>query len=205
MAGININVDMKKIEKELNKRHKNAQKCIDTITGDLKRRVPPVIAQGVAEEYNIKARDKRFKECLRTTESGNGGTRRIGIIYKEEEVTPVHFGMKPKSRPQKNRPYGISAQIKKGSIKTLHGKPEYAGKPFLADNGHGTDIQFQRIGRPGKNGATERTNLASIKVISIPQMIMNGNGEMKPNVEKALNERIEERLNHYAERYLKKK
>ena len=205
MPRITVNIDQ--VVQGVEKEKELSKKALQRTIGDMRTRGPGWVNKAVREEYNIKAGD--LKSAMHTEKGGTlnfGGVLvdNVALVYKGRGLTPVHFKMSPTSRPKGKKSYQITAEIKKGNREVLHGKPEYSGKPFIASNGHGQNIAFQRRGTAGKKGATERTNLYGITSISIPQMVEDGNGNLKPRVEQTINENLEKRFRHYTEQYLGK-
>lgn len=183
MARISVNIDQ--VVKGLDERKQNSKKVLERTLGDFKSLGPGWISKGVREEYNIKKGD--VKSTLHATGSG---LHDMAIISKGRVLTPTHFNMSPKSRPGGNKKYQVKATIKKGQRKTL------SSKAFLAGNGGGGQIPFQRTG-------ADRLPIEAIKTLSVPQMIEDGNGNMKQGVQKEVNENLEKRFRHHCDHLLK--
>ena len=193
---LSIQANIDNVIKGLDQEKANAEKVIKRTVGDMRTRGPGWVSKAVREEYNIAAKD--VKEACHTESAGSislGGTQidDVALVYKGRVLTPTHFKMKPSTRPAGNKPYKISAEIKKGQRKTL------SSIAFLANSGsEGTkQIPFKRRG-------TERLPIDAIKTLSVPQMVEDGEGNIKPKVEQAINDNLEKRFNHYCEQLLGK-
>lgn len=192
MPRISVNID--DVIKGLDERKKASKKVVQRTIGDMKTRAPGWVAKAVREEYNVDAAEVK-KSCHPGKYGGIsfGGevVDNIALIYKGRVLTPTHFGMKPTARPAR-KSYTVTAEIKKGARKAL------SSKAFLAHSGGGASksIPFQRTG-------TARLPIEAIKTLSVPQMIQDGNGNLKPKVDKTINENLEKRFNHYCKQFLK--
>lgn len=214
---ITIEMDFDQTFKELNKMQTNAQKVIDRTLNDFRSRGPGWAAQEVTKEYNIKKAE--------VSKGGDAGkvkataeTDNLSITYTGRVLTPVHFGMNPKS-PRSS--YTLSATVHKGQKKTwgkvkkltkkqrqnigrnfTHQSTSSSGNSpnMLMYTGNkkedGTDyIPFQRLG-------FRRENVFVRKTVSLPQMVSNET--VHENIDKVLDEKLGKRLDHYMERYLGK-
>lgn len=172
------------------------EKVVKRTVADFKKRAPAWVSQEVVKEYNIK------KKEINSANKGsrNAGTIRVhgvkiddmALVYQGRVLTPTHFGMTPKARPQNGRAYTVSATIKKGQKKVL------GSKVFLAKSGReGTiHIPFQR------EGAT-RLPIKPIKTISIPQMITND--KVSENINTRINQELGKRLQHHMKQLSKRR
>lgn len=193
MPRIHVNLDQ--VIKGLDKEKELSKKALQRTVGDMRTRGPGWVSKAVREEYNIKAGD--VKSAMHTEKGGTisfGGVvvDDVSLVYKGRVLTPTHFGMKPTARPAR-KSYTVTAEIKKGARKAL------SSKAFLAHSGGGASksIPFQRTG-------TARLPIEAIKTLSVPQMVQDGNGNLKPSVDKAINENLEKRFHHYTQLYLGK-
>ena len=131
MAG-RITVDISQVVAGLDEKQKNAEKAVRRTIGDMRTRAPGWVSKAVREEYNIAAKDVKA-----SLSKGDAGVFNIGginvdnvtLTYSGRVLTPTHFKMKPTSRPKGNKPYTITAEIKKGQRKPL------GGHTFLAGSG----------------------------------------------------------------------
>jgi hypothetical protein len=199
------------VVKEIRGMRKGAETCIKRTMSDMRTRVPGWVATEVAAVYGIK------KGEITPSKAGKGGKKAGGvsvrgetidsmvIVYRGRVLTPTHFGMTPKAAPL-NRGYTLKASILKGSKSTL-GKVKkltkkqrkQIGKNFrrqgtrssdhspimLMGNGGGGSIPFQRK-------SPNRKDLEVIKTVSLPQMVSSD--RTKDNIERAINEGLEKRL-----------
>ncbi len=192
--GNGFSVDISSVVSGLEERKKNAEKAIKRTVSDMKTRAPGWVSKAVREEYSISAKD--IKSSLSFEKGGTfslGGVEvdNITLKYQGRVLTPTHFKMKPTSRPGKGKPYQVTAEIKKGQRKPL------SSIAFLASaGGNGKQIPFKRTG-------AGRLPIESIKTVSVPQMIQSSEGT-KPEIEKAINEGLQKRFEHYCDMYLGK-
>lgn len=100
--------------------------------------------------------------------------------------------MTPKS-PTPGQKYKIQVEVKKGEKKTLQGKPNLAQPPFLAPNGAGQYIPFQR------KADGSRALAYAVRTTSVPQMIQEEKN-VEPDIQKRLNELLSKRLDYHMNR-----
>ena len=191
MASIKVNIDQ--VVKGLDAEKAAAEKVVRRTIGDMRTRAPGWVSKAVREEYAISASD--VKKAVRVSNDGKAsiaGTEvdNVTLTYRGRVLTPTHFKMHPTARPSSGAPYQVTAEIKKGQRKAL------SSKAFLAHSGGGEskEIPFQRK-------SSSRLPIEPIKTLSIPQMIETNDGT-KPEIEKAINEGLEKRFNHYCDMYL---
>ena len=200
----------------LDKRKEYVAKAVNATCRDFKSRAPAWISKAVTQEYTIKAAE--VKGAIKGTH--NVGTVKLGgvrlddirIEYAGRTLTLSHFKFTPKKEASLGKKRGmipgqytangrpvvwafqrkkktIKAEIHKGKKKTLTGK--YKPTPFIASM-NGPEMPFQRKGEA-------RTDLVSIRSVSVPQMILYD------DVAKDINDRISEglagRLQHHLSRY----
>lgn len=192
----------------------NAEQAIKATMQDIRKRGPTWIAKGVAEDYGISAKEVTGGNVVSLKIRGSGFSD-LTLQYKGRRLTPTHFHMTPKAPKPGRGAYTIKATIKRGNRATI-GKVKKISKkqwtnigrnfhrqgtqnspespPMLASP-KGVNLPFQRTKQPGKFDEI-------IKTISVPQMIKDGSGKLKPAVERQLNTNIEKRFNHYVDRYL---
>lgn len=207
---------------------KTGKKAVSYTVKDIKSRAPGWIANEVTSEYNIKKSDitparteeKKSKKAVSVYSSGQT-LETVAIVYRGRRLTPIHFSMspsKPIRRKMKDRrvipgnrvnfdhgpsgpfglvsiykKYSISYKVIKGSRRKVRGKSEYE-TPFLAPVKKGSDkyIVFQR-----KKGS-KRTDMYSIRTVSVPQMIENEH--VRDKVEQKVMEAGAQRLLHHIDR-----
>lgn len=191
---ISIQTNIQNVIDGLEKEKALSKKVIERTVGDMRTRGPGWVSKAVREEYNISPKD--VKEAYHTEKAGSlslGGAHvdDVALVYRGRVLTPTHFKMRPATRPPK--PKLITAEIRKGQRKTL------SSIAFLANSGRegSKQIPFQRTGK-------ERLPIEAIKTLSVPQMIEDGNENVKPKVEQAINENLKKRFEHYCEQLLKK-
>lgn len=186
----------RELTRDIENINKQSKKAVQRTISDFKSRGPGWVSQEVVKEYNIKKKD--INEAKKGVSKGGNkiriaGTRvdNLSILYQGRLLTPTHFGMKPTSRPAKNKPYVVSAQIKKGG-----GRKALGSSVFLAPSGRaGTkQIPFQRRG-------TERTPIDVIKTVSVPQMVTNE--KVAKEIQKRINQELGKRLDHHLKNLVK--
>lgn len=211
--------DYAKLCQSLRAMNKDAEKAISRTLSDFKSRAPAWISQAVTEEYTIKKAEVKGAN----TGARKAGSIRVEgtvvdnvqLIYRGRALTPTHFKMSPTkpstvrqtgrlipgegttsesdvvlARPLKTKP--ITVEIHKGQKKTLNGK--YDAPPFLASNGGGGYIPFQRQ-------SEERGKIVSIKSTSVPEMIENET--VAPSIEEKISAGLQSRLEHHAAQAMK--
>lgn len=208
------------LKKQIQKMQKAPKKVIDSTLKEVKSKTrgQSWIAQGVAQRYNIKAKEITGQKIGKVAVKGDT-LKTLHIEYGGRLLTPTHFGMTPK-KPGKGT-YTLKYKVRnsgdefKQPVKKMTKKQRAAlGKNFTrsgthnspqspwmlqsASAGSGTFIPFQRRTQPGKMAFVQRA-------ISLPQMITEGkNGPMHPEVAQSFNENLEKRFNHYVSKYLEK-
>jgi hypothetical protein len=212
--------DYAKLCQKLKKLNKDSETVISRTVSDFKTRAPGWVAQEVTKEYTIKKGEvndsKTGTKKAGSIRTGGKVIDNLQIIYKGRELTPIHFKMSPKkpstarqgtrlipgqyttssskvvvARPLKEQT--ITFEVHKGQRKVLRG--EYEPKPFLASNGYGQYIPFQRR-------SEDRNDLKGIKSTSVPQMIENE--DVKANIEDRIDQELQKRLEHHAEQIMMK-
>lgn len=224
-AEVTIDVkNLKEIEKKLEGFTGDAEKVLRRTTSDFKTRAPGWISTAVTEEYNIKKSDVKSaykgSKVKGTVKVSGASMDDVALEYSGKRLTPAHFKMKPK-KPRNTRlkkekqvipgqniagfngrfatvspqkPYQITVEILKGHPETLHGKPNYS-TPFLASNGAGLNLPFQRK-------SSKRTDMKSVRTISVPQMITNET--VAENIQEKIKDGLSKRLDHHLEQMAKK-
>lgn len=188
------------------------RKAISSTVKDVKARAPGWIAQEVTGVYNIKkseivpsssGKPKKMAGSIRIT----GETiEELAITYKGRLLTPVHFGMTPKSPPS-GKSYTLKVQVLKGQKKVIgrYKNTRTPGGPFsqrshniLMGTGNtqagGTNwIPFQRMSKT-------RTDIKKVTTISVPQMITSD--RTNEAIMLRLNTETAKRLEHHMKRAL---
>ena len=215
---------VKSLKKELSKVEGKSQQAIANTLKDVKARGSGWIAKGVAEEYNVKASDIKSGK-LGTMKFEGHSTDTLSITYKGRYLTPLHFGMKPKSGQGKDggrKKYKLTFQVKRD------------GRPFVSEVNKPTRKQyrqnisknFRREGthnRPQSPWMLQRAAASSstqipfqrtkqtpnkmdkvLKTVTLPQMVTHGrNGPLHDAPAKYFNEGIEKRMEHHVKRAFK--
>lgn len=190
------------------------KKAISNTIKDVKARAPGWIAQEVTAVYNIKKSE--------ITPSGSGKPKKmagsiqitgetieeLAITYKGRLLTPVHFGMTPKTAPP-GKSYTLRMQVVKGQKKVIgrYLNTRTPGGPY-SERSHnilmGTGntkaggvsaIPFQRMSRT-------RTDIKKFTTISVPSMITSERTNEK--ILKRLQDETAKRLQHNLDRALGK-
>ena len=183
--------------KDLNK---DVDKAIAQTMRDVKSRAPAQVTKAVTAVYGIKS-----SEVTAAGKAAKGGAKSVGSIkvsgvtvdsiqltYKGRVLTPSHFSMTPKKRPEGGKKYTVKAAIMKGQKKSL------GSSTFLAPSGSAgtTEIPFKR--------ATEkRLPIVAIRTVSIPQMITNDT--VAADIQTRMDELLSTRLQHYTDRIASQK
>ena len=190
------------------------KKAISNTIKDVKARAPGWIAQEVTAVYNIKKSE--------ITPSGSGKPKKmagsiqitgetieeLAITYKGRLLTPVHFGMTPKTAPP-GKSYTLRMQVVKGQKKVIgrYLNTRTPGGPY-SERSHnilmGTGntkaggvsaIPFQRMSRT-------RTDIKKFTTISVPSTITSERTNEK--IMTRLQEETAKRLQHNLDRALGK-
>lgn len=192
MSGVEIVIqNIKELQAGLEAKEAQLIKAVNATTNDFRSRGPGWISQEVSKVYTIKKKDvtQSRKEARVSGKIKIAGVtlNNVKIEYRGSLLTPVHFKMSPKKRPNKNG-YRIAVEIKKGS------KTRLPRNVFLADNKGGTQIPFQREG-------SGRYPIRSVKSVSVPQMITNK--DTSDAIRNRINKELIKRLEHNVQRYNK--
>lgn len=182
--------------KEIQGMKAKSEKVVKRTVSDFKSRGPGWISQEVMKEYNIQKKD--INETKKAVVKGKSQIRIKGaklddlsIVYRGRVLTPTHFSMTPRKRYKKNRPYIVSAQIRKSNGRVALGHKVFLGK---SGNEGSKQIPFQRKG-------VNRYPIESIKTVSVPQMITNE--KVSEGIYKSINEGLKERLEHHLKQAMK--
>ena len=196
---ISISTNMKKCIEELRDLGPQAEKAISRTVSDMKSRAPGVVASAVTTTYNIKKSEitpvskksgKQVKKAVSVMVSGEKISD-LALVYEGRPLTPVHFKMTP-TAPTPGKKYNIKFEVKKGKKEILHGKSYLGQPPFLAPNGYGTYIPFQRK-------ADSREIGYSVRTTSVPQMIEDDN-TVEAEIQRRLDELLSKRLEYHTSR-----
>lgn len=183
----------KDICKRLDKLSEASGKAVQSAVKDVKKAAPGKAADAVRERYNIKKKD--ITAALVSTGKGTVQVKgveveNVALLYRGRPLAPSSAGMfnlTPKERPEK-KAYKVAAKI-------TQQKSQLGPGVFIAGNGSGANMPFQRVGE-------ERLPIKAIKTVSVPQMITNE--EVSEKIMDGVSEKLQTRLDHYTERALQK-
>ena len=192
------------------------KKAISNTIKDVKARAPGWIAQEVTAVYNIKkgeitpsGKNSSKPKKMAGSVSVSGETiEELTITYSGRLLTPVHFGMTPKTAPP-GKSYTLRMQVVKGQKKVIgrYLNTRTPGGPY-SERSHnilmGTGntkaggvsaIPFQRMSRT-------RTDIKKFTTISVPTMITSV--RTNETILKRLQDETAKRLQHNLDRALGK-
>lgn len=210
------------IVKRLHKLETGGEVAIQRTVSDFTSRAPAWVSKGIREHYGIDA--QRIKQAQEKPRRGKTTIKVAGItvdgatlIYKDRLLTPVHFKMSPKQRPEgqqkthtkipgqliasgspvamMNQPkrYNVKATIIKGEERATFPAGTFLAPASKTDGEKpATIIPWQRTG----NGR----EAWPIKTVSIPQMI---DGRAHDTIYEAIEQKLGERFQHHIERVMK--
>lgn len=205
------------LKKQIQKMQKAPKKVIDSTLKEVKakNRGQSWIAQGVAQRYNIKAKEITGQKIGKVAFKGDT-LKTLHIEYGGRLLTPTHFGMTPKKPGKgtytlkykvmnsgKEFKQPVQKMTKKQRAALTKGSRNSPQSPWMLQTTGAkseekvSHIPFQRRSQPGKMKYVQ-------KAISLPQMITEGkDGPMHKEVAQSFNENLEKRFNHYVDKYLK--
>ena len=192
------------------------KKAISNTIKDVKARAPSWIAQEVTSVYNIKKGEitpsgknsSKPKKMAGSVNVSGETIEELTITYSGRMLTPVHFGMTPKTAPP-GKSYTLRMQVVKGQKKVIgrYLNTRTPGGPY-SERSHnilmGTGntkaggvsaIPFQRMSRT-------RTDIKKFTTISVPSMITSERTNEK--ILKRLQDETAKRLQHNLDRALGK-
>lgn len=210
--------DLQKVIDEFGNIDKNGRKAVEATVKDVRARAPSWVAQEITNVYNI----KKSEITPSTKKDKENGVKKAGsikvkgdilkqmqLVYSGRLLTPVHFGMTPKT-PPKGKRYTLRMQVYKGK-KEVIGRYEskrtsngpFAGKSHNILMGTGNKkidgsnyIPFQRMSR-------RREDLKKFTSTSVPQMV-SSNEVVQTAIENRLHDELEKRLEHNIKRFVEK-
>ena len=190
---MNVSVTLSNYRKQLEELEKKQEKAIQSAVNDCKSRAPAQVTKTVTAAYGIKA-----GEVTAAGKAAKGGAKTVGSIkidgvaintiqltYNGRVLTPSHFSMTPKQRPEGGRKYTVKAEITKGKKKRL------GTGMFLAPGGGTSEIPFRRQ-------TAKRLPIDAIRTVGIPQMITNEQNAAL--ISERINELLQERVAHQVDR-----
>ena len=180
------------LQKTVKDMNKPVETALKRTLSDLRKHGPVVVREQVTSVYNIKGNEIRpgafkkgkdgNKQMIKQAASIKTEGKTVdtfAMVYTGRLLTPVHFGMTPKT-PQHGKSYTLKMQVFKGK-KEVIGRYKSKRKPngpyskrshnILMSTGNtqsgGTNyIPFQRM-------SERRLDLKKFTTISVPQMIDN--------------------------------
>lgn len=188
MGAIYVDFDWEKARKELEQISSKAQVAVNRTIGDFKKRAPGWISQEIVKEYNIKKSDidTQSKKSAGSIKGNGAGLDTLQISYSGRVLTPIHFSMTPKVRPDGKKKYRVRMKVKRSQRKKVLGNGV-----FLAPTGNAW-IPFHRT-------SDKRLPIEAVKTVSIPQMITNQNVER--TIKERMNTELWKRLEHHIQQY----
>ena len=201
MAKMNPFIDVSAIAETM----KKIQKCANTSPAvfertlkDMGSRAPGKVASAVTSVYGIKKGEitptKKNNKKLAGEISYNGETLvSFELLYSGRVLTPLHFGMTPKVRPDKKK-YKVKAKIKKA---TKIFNPPAGGGVFLAATGHNKTSLI-----PWMRHSKYPLDISPIKTLSLPQMV--DNETVRELMREELGDLLKKRFDNNLKQHLKK-
>ena len=200
------------LQKKLDQMREAPTKVLKSITAEAKKRVPGWVATEVAKTYGIKKGEITGNKVGKVTAKGKD-IKKVKVIYTGRLLTPTHFSMSPKA-PKEGGGYTLKATIIKGQrttlgkVKKLTKKQKKALiKNFTRSGTQRSDhspVMLMRANGgqylPFQRKSLDRKNIEAVKTISLPQMVSSE--RTKEGIQKAINEGLGKRLDHYMERYM---
>ena len=204
------------ILKRLRKLQNGGEVAIQRTVSDFTTRAPGWVSKGIREHYGVDAaaikdaakKPKRGKTTIKVSGVSVAGAT---LEYKGRTLTPTHFKMSPKKRPenQQKNPIRIPGQAIAGGSPVAMVEPPKAYKikatiikgkrtslppgTFVA-SANGATLPFQRTGE-------SRTPIEAVRTLSVPQMI---DGRAHDTIEQTISENLEKRFEHHIQQAMKK-
>lgn len=219
MAG-SVNVEVKNLEEVLSgldRRKEYVAKAVNSTCRDFKSRGPGWVSKAVTAEYTIKASEVKGaltgKHNVGHISLGGVTLDDIRLEYTGRLLTFSHFRFTPKRPPALSkkrslipgqytyngrpvvwaripRKKAINVEVHKGQKKPLAGR--YEPTPFVASMNGSPTLPFQRRSKA-------RTDIVSMRTVSIPQMITNE--KVAEDISTRISEGLGTRLTHHLKRY----
>jgi hypothetical protein len=213
MAKITPYIDMKDVQEKFNKLINcvdDSSEVFEKTLKDMGSRAPGKVADAVRSVYNIKKSEITCKKGFSKTSAGvikakGDDLMTFSLTYEGRALTPLHFGMTPKAKPDKKK-YKVKAKIKKGKP-TVFTPSNPEGGVFLAPATKGSSkiLAWERY-------TGNRYDISPIKTMSLPQMVgpnpetgEGGNPEVMNMIGESLTELLDKRFNYHMKRHMDKK
>ena len=200
------------LKKQIKALEKAPAKVMTSLTNEAKKRVPGWVAAEVTKEYGVK-KGEITSQKIGTVRAEGNKVSEVRVVYKGRALTPTHFNMSPKS-PNPGGAYALKATIVKGQrttlgkVKKLTKKQRSAmGKNFTRSGTRTSDhspIMLMPTGAtyiPFQRKSVDRKDVHAIKTLSLPQMVASKRTE--EGIQKAINDNLGKRLDHYMNRYMR--
>ena len=196
-----IKIDTSDVQKKFNKLSKALADPSGVFTktmGDMQRRAPGKVADAVRNVFNIKKSD--VMPTKKKTDLKKAGTIKVTgqtiseltLNYEGRVLTPLHFGVTPKTQPEKGRKYSVKLKVKK-TQKAVKSPTKEGKVPFVAPARKGSSriIPWLR----DSDGV-----INPMRTLSLPQMV--DNEKAREIMNSSLGELLHTRFNHHLKRYL---
>lgn len=192
-------VAMQSVAEAINKisdTYQNVGSVYDRTMKDMISRTPGKIASSVTSIYGIKKSEISYKKVYKSSAGsirvGGDNLASLEFQYSGRVLTPLHFGMTPKNRPEKSK-YKVKAKIKK-QAKAF--KAPADGGVFLppAAKGSATIIPWMRL-------SSLPDDIKPIKTLSLPQMV--DNQDVKKLINNSVADLLHKRFDHHMTQYIK--
>ena len=202
----------KLMKKKIDDLQKAPRQVMRNLTTEAKKRIPGWVATEVTKEYGVK-KGEITGQKIGSVRAEGSGIKDVRIIYRGRLLTPTHFNMSPKA-PNPGGGYTLKATIVKGQrttlgqVKKLTKKQRAAlAKNFTRSGTRQSDhspIMLMPTGStyiPFQRKSVNRNDVEAIKTISLPQMVSSKRTE--DGIQRAINEGLGKRLDHYMNRYMR--
>lgn len=213
MAKLTPYVDIKDVQEKFNKLVNTIDDSgvvFERTLKDMGSRAPGKVADAVRSVYNIKKSEITCKKGFSKTSAGvirasGSELMNFSLTYEGRKLTPLHFGMTPKARPEKKK-YKVKAKIKKGKA-TVFTPENEGGGVYLAPatKGNSKILAWERY-------SGDRYDVSPVKTMSLPQMVgpnpetgEGGNPIVMNMIGESLTELLDKRFNYHMKRHLDKK
>ena len=204
----------KSLEAKIKGMRKSSETVIKRTVSDFKSRAPGWISSSVTSVYNIKKAEvmnaKKNAKSVGKVQVSGILVDNVQIHFQGRRLTPVHFGMRPKT-PPRGRSYTLKMQVFKGSGQKLIGRylnTRTPGGPYsershniLMHTGAKSADKVQYI--PFQRMSHDRYDLKKFTTVSIPQMITNE--YVAQLIQQKIDEGLSARLEHHMRREMAKR
>ncbi len=204
--------DYNLLQKQLDKMREAPTKVMKGITAEAKKRVPGWVATEVTKVYGVKKGEITGQKVGKVRAEGKS-IQKVKIIYTGRMLTPTHFSMTP-TVPKEGGGYTLKATIIKGQRATLGKVKKLTKKQKKAlvknltrsgtRNSQQSPIMLMRANGghylPFQRKSTNRRDIEAIKTVSLPQMVSSD--RTAEGIQRAIDEGLSKRLEHYLNRYM---